>query len=63
MIAKKQEVVDIGKIFSLHGRSFSQKYPQSEQGHLFLKLCKHLPRQNTKDNLALSASFTPGTKN
>lgn len=31
MIAKKQEAVDIGKIFSLHGRSFSQKHPQSER--------------------------------
>ena len=40
MISKKQEAVDIGKIFSLHGRSFSQKHPQSEQGHKVINLIK-----------------------
>ncbi len=40
IITQKQTSVDIGKIFSLHGKSFSERYPQSKQGYKAINLIK-----------------------
>lgn len=40
IITQKPGPVDIGKIFSLYGQSFSERYPQSRQGYKVINLIK-----------------------
>jgi hypothetical protein len=40
MITKKSVTVDMGNLFSSYGKSFCEKYPQSEQGYKIINLIK-----------------------